>query len=82
MEIKSSHNQLFGPDVLLNDSSVCSDLRNVTASGPWTEATVQMTRSRPLNGPILFQQLVAVVIGVSHHFHPGHAPTPPMFPFV
>lgn len=73
----------FGPDVLLNDSSVCSDVpHNVTSSGPWTLATVQMTRCRALNGPILFQRLVAVVIGVSHHFRPGHAPTPPMFPFV
>lgn len=73
----------FGPDVLLNDSSFCSDVpHNVTSSGPWTLATVQMTRCRALNGPILFQRLVAMVIGVSHHFRPGHAPTPPMFPFV
>lgn len=61
----------YGQNALLNQCSVSSDdERNVTTSSPWRAATVQMTCCCALNGPLVLQWLVAMVTGVSRHFHP------------
>lgn len=72
----------FGQNVLLNECSISStDEHNVPSSRPWKEATAWMTCCRSPNGPLVLQRLVALAIGVSRHFYPGHPPTRPMFSF-